>query len=67
MPILEEEEASGTPDAKARKILNLNQQVVWDSTPVNKRQWIDIEVQESKDPHVFYVSKFIIRLLRHSN
>ena len=27
---------------------------------------IDIEIQESKDPHCFQVSKFVTRLLRHS-
>ena len=33
---------------------------------MEQRQWIDIEIQESKDPHCFQVSKFITRLLRHS-
>ena len=46
-----------------------------DSTPTNTshtaqyslwtEQWIDSEIQESKDPHCFQVSKFITRLLRH--
>ena len=35
-------------------------------TPIEQRQWIDIETQESKDPLCFQVSKFITRLLRHS-
>ena len=26
---------------------------------MGQRQWIDIEIQESKDPHCFQVSKFI--------
>ena len=33
---------------------------------MKQRQWIDIEIQESQDPHCFQVSKFITRLLRHS-
>ena len=33
---------------------------------MEQRQWIDIEIQESKDPHCFQVSKFSTRLLRHS-
>ena len=33
---------------------------------MEQRQWIDIEIQESKDPCCFQVSKFITRLLRHS-
>ena len=34
--------------------------------PLEQRQWIDIEIQASKDPHGFQLSKFITRLLRHS-
>ena len=33
---------------------------------MGQRQWIDIEIQEPKDPHCFQVSKFITRLLRNS-
>ena len=33
---------------------------------MEQRQWIDIEIQESKDPCCFQVSKFITRQLRHS-
>ena len=33
---------------------------------MEQRQWIDVEIQESKDPHCFQVSNFITRLLRHS-
>ena len=33
---------------------------------MGQRQWIDIEIQESRDPYCFQVSKFITRLLRHS-
>ena len=34
---------------------------------MEQRQWIDIEIQESKDPHCFQVSIFITRLLRHND
>ena len=66
MPIQEEETASGKPAAKARPILKPSSTSGWDSTPMKQRQWIDIEIQDSKDPHCFQVSKFISRLLRHS-
>ena len=33
---------------------------------MEQRQWIDIEIQESKDSDCFQVPKFITRLLRHS-
>ena len=59
MPIQEEEKASGKPATKARPILK-------PSSPVEQRQWIDIGTQESNDPYCFHVSKFITRLLRHS-
>ena len=67
MPIQEEEKASGKPAAKARPILKQSSMSGWDSTPMKQRQWIEIEIQESKDPHCFQVSKFFIRLLRHRN
>ena len=66
MPIQEEENVSVKPAAKARPILKPSSMSGWDSTPMEKRQRIDIEIQESKDPHCFQVSKFITRLLRHS-
>ena len=66
MPIQEEEKASGNPAAKARPILEPSSTSGWDFTPMEQRQWIDIEIQESKDPYCFQVSKFITRLLRHS-
>ena len=66
MPIQEEEKASGKPAAKARPILKPSSTSGWDFTPMEHRKWIDIEIQESKDPHCFQVSKFITRLLRHS-
>ena len=66
MPIKEEVKASGKPVAKARPILKPSSTSGWDSAPVEGRQWIVIEIQESKDPHCFQVSKFITRLLRHS-
>ena len=34
--------------------------------PIEQRQWIDIETQESNDPYCPPVSKLITRLLRHS-
>ena len=66
MPIQEEEKASRKHAAKARPILKPSSTSGWDSTPMEQRQWIDIEVQESKDPYCFQVSKFITRSLRHS-
>ena len=66
MPIQEEEKASGKPVAKARPISQSSSTSGWDFTPMEQRQWIDIEIQESKDPCCFQVSKFITRLLRHS-
>ena len=33
---------------------------------MGKRQWIDIEVQESKDSHGLQVTKLITRWLGHS-
>ena len=64
--VQEEEKASGKPAAKARPMLKPSSASGWDFTPVEQRQWIDNETQESKDPHCFQVSKFITRLLRHS-
>ena len=66
MPIQEEEKASVKPAAEARPILKPSSTSGWDSTLMKQRQWIDIEIQESKDLHCFQESKFIDRLLRHS-
>ena len=66
MPIQEEEKASEKPAAKARPLLKPSSTSDWDFAPIEQRQWIDIEIQESKDPYGFQVSKFITRLLRHS-
>ena len=66
MPIQEEEKASKKPAAKARPILKPSSASCWDCTLVEQKQWIDTETQESKDPYCFQVSKFITRLLRHS-
>ena len=63
MPIQEEEKASGKPAAKARPILKPSSTSGWD--PIEQRQWIDIETQESNDPYCFQVPIFIARLLRH--
>ena len=53
MPIQEEENASGKPAAKARPILKPSSTSGWVFTPIDQRQWIDIETQESNDPPVF--------------
>ena len=66
MLIQEKETASGKTTAKARPTLKSSSTSGWDFTPLEQRQWIDIEIQESKDPYCFQVSKFITRLLRHS-
>ena len=33
---------------------------------IGQKKWMEIETQESNDPHCFHMSKFITRLLRHS-
>ena len=53
MPIQEEEKASGKPATKARPILKPSSTSGWDFTPMEQRQWTDIEIQESKDPCFF--------------
>ena len=58
MPIQEEERASVKPAAKARPTLKPAPTSKWDFIP-------DIEVQRSKDPDCFQMSKFITQLLRH--
>ena len=65
MPIPEEDKASGKPAAKARPKLKPSSTSGWDFIPIEQRQSIDIETQESNDPYSFQVSKFITRLLRH--
>ena len=66
MPIKEEVKASGKPAAKARPMLKPSSTSGWDFTPIEQTQRIDIETQEFNDPCCFQVSKFITRLLRHS-
>ena len=66
MPIQEEEKASEKPAAKTRPILKPSSTSGSDSITMEQRQWIDIEIQESKDPHCFQVSKFTTRFLRHN-
>ena len=63
MPIQEEEKASVKPAATTRPIVKPSSTSGWD---FKQRQWIVIEKQESKDPYCFQVSKFITRILRHS-
>ena len=60
MPIQEEEKASEKPAAKERPTLKPSSISDENFFPTGQRQWIDIEIQESKDPHSsFEVSKFI--------
>ena len=66
MPIQEEQKASGKPAAKARPILKPSSISDVNSILVGLRKWIDTETQESNDLYSFQVSKFITRLLRHS-
>ena len=66
MPMQEEEKASEKPAAKASPTLKPSSIGGWDFTPIEQRQWIDIETQESSDPYCFEMSKFITRFLRHS-
>ena len=66
MPTQEEENASGKPAAKARPTLKPSSISDVNSIPLGQRKWIDIETQESNDPYCLQVSKFITRLLRHS-
>ena len=66
MPIQEEEKASEKPAAKARPILTPPSTSGWEVTPIEQRQQIDIESQESNDPCCFQVLKFSTRLLRHN-
>ena len=65
MPIQEGEEASGRPAAKAKPILKPASTSNRNFIPMRERKWIDIEVQKSKDPFWFQMSKFIAQLLRH--
>ena len=66
MPIQEKEKVSGKSAAKARPILKPSSTSGWDFIFIGQRQWIDIETQESNDPYFLQVSKFITRLLGHS-
>ena len=65
MPIQEEERASAKPAAKARPILKPSSTSNWNFIPMGQRKWIDIEVNRSKDPYYFQVSKLMTQLLRH--
>ena len=66
MHIQEEEKASGKPAAKVRPTLKPSSISDVNSVPIGQRKWIDIETQESNVPYCFQASKFITRLLRHS-
>ena len=52
--------------AKARPVLKPSSTSVGTPLLWNKKQWIYIATQKSKDPYCFQVSKFSTRLLRHS-
>ena len=47
----------GNPLQKRDQDWNRHQQVVGTCTPTEQRKWIDIAIQESKDPYCFQVSK----------
>ena len=66
MPIQKEEKASVKITAKTRPILKPSSTSGWGFILIGQRKWIDIETQESNDPCCFQMSKFITRLLRHS-
>ena len=66
MPIQEEERASGKPAAKARPILKPSSTSNRNFIPTRQRNWIDIEVQRSKDHSCFQMPKFITQSLRHN-
>ena len=65
MPIQEKEKSFGETRCKSETNIKT---VISDvnSVPIGQRKWIDIGTQESNDPYCFQVSKFITRLLRHS-
>ena len=65
MSIQEEERAMGKPAAKARQILKPSSTSNRNFIPVSQRNWIDSEVQRSRDPSCFQMSKFITQKLRH--
>ena len=50
MPIQEEEKASGNRAAKASPTLKPSSTSGLVFTPIEQRQWIDTETQESNDP-----------------
>ena len=57
MPIQEEENAPGTPAAKAGPLFKPSSTSGWDPTLKGQGQWIGIDVQESKGPYCFEVLK----------
>ena len=57
MPVQEEERASGRPAAKAKPMLKRASTSEWKFIPVGQRGWIDIEVQNFKDPYCFQNAK----------
>ena len=65
MPIQDAERASWKPAAKARPTLKPSSTSNGNLVPMGLRKWIDIEVERSKDPYCFQMSKFITQLLRH--
>ena len=66
VPIQEEEKALVKPAARAKPILKPSSISDMNFILIGQRQWIDIETQESNVSCCFQVSKFMTRLLRHS-
>ena len=60
MPIQEEEKVFGKPASKARPTLKPSSTSCWDSIFTQPRKWIDIVIQQSKDPHCFLLLKCIL-------
>ena len=63
MPIQVEEKALGKPAAKTRPVLKPSSTSDVNFIPVGQRKWIDIETQESNDPHRSQVPKLATRVL----
>ena len=66
MSIQEEEKSFGKSAVKTSSLIKSSSTRDCDFTPIEQRKWIDVETQESKDPHYYHMSNFITRLLRQS-
>ena len=60
MPIQEEEKVLGKPASKARPTLKPSSTSCWGSIFTEQRKWIDIVIQQSKDPHCFLLLKYTL-------